>query len=113
MKRALVFCSLIAFSVGARSTPTPIAVELQKAINQVGDSCHQVTQIFHSSTHQRSLIFDVACSGGQTYSVKVNPDGTANVITCRMLMLAAKVSCFVKLDSTARGEIAAQIFSQR
>ena len=70
--------------------------ELQKTINQVGDPCHTVTQVFRSGSHNGSLMFSVACSGGQTYMVKVNKDGTGNVLSCRVLERVGG-RCFEKL----------------
>ena len=70
--------------------------ELQKAINQVGNPCHKVTQVFRSGSHNGSLMFSVACNGGQTYMVKVDQDGTGKVMSCPA-MERIGLRCFVKL----------------
>ena len=60
--------------------------ELQKAINQVGDPCHKVTQVFHNGNDKSGAMhFSVACSGGQNYFVLVKKNGDGNVIGCAFM----------------------------
>ena len=94
MKKVLI-AGLIAVS-GVVFAQTAAERELQKAINQTGEACHKVTQVFHSGNASGSMMFSVACSGGQTYMVKVNKDGTGNVASCRVMERIARVRCFEK-----------------
>jgi hypothetical protein len=94
MKKVLI-AGLFAVS-GIAFAQTGAERELQKAINQVGDPCGKVTQVFHSGNASGSMMFSVACNGGQTYMVKVNKDGTGNVVSCRVLERVGS-RCFVKL----------------
>ena len=93
MKKVLIF-GLFTIST-AVSAQSGAERELQKAINQTGNSCPQVTQVFHSGNSGSSMMFSVACNGGQTYMVKVNKDGTGNVLSCRMLEKIGS-QCFKK-----------------
>jgi hypothetical protein len=95
MKKVLI-AGLFAVSAIA-SAQTGAEREMQKAINQVGEPCHRVTQIFHSGNASGSMMFSVACSGGQTYMVKANRDGTGNVVSCKV-MEKIGLRCFVKLS---------------
>ena len=71
--------------------------ELQKAINQVGRPCHSVTQVFHNGDSNGSMMFSVACSGGHTYMVMANRNGTGNVVSCKaMESLLGRSGCFEK-----------------
>ena len=72
-------------------------LELQRAINQTGGACHKVTQVFHNGNANGSMMFSVACSGGQTYMVKANRDGTGSVVSCKaMERLLGRSGCFEK-----------------
>ncbi len=86
----LIVISNMAFSQTAQEK------ELQKAINQAGEVCHKLTQIFLSAKVEGSLMFSVACSGGQTYMVKAYPNGNAKVIDCKV-MKQIGIQCFTKL----------------
>ncbi len=92
MKKLLILLSLVSSGIVHASAEQ----ELQKAINQVGDPCHKVTQVFRSGSHNGSLMFSVACSGGQTYFIKVDKDGTGKVLSCRVLERLGS-RCFEKL----------------
>jgi hypothetical protein len=76
--------------------------ELQKAINQVGDPCHKVTQVFHNGNDKSGAMhFSVACSGGQNYFVLVNRSGEGKVMGCALMDKIAggrgrPGSCFTK-----------------
>jgi hypothetical protein len=94
MKKIMLGAALVGFS--AMASAGGAERELQKAINQVGYACPSVTQVFLSGKYNGSLMFSVACNGGQTYMVKVNSDGTGNVLPCR-LMEKFGSKCFQKL----------------
>lgn len=94
MKKLLVV-NLFAIS-GIAFAQTGAERELQKAINQTGEPCHKVTQVFHSGNSNGSSMFSVACSGGQTYMVKIDRDGSGKVMSCA-LMERLGLRCFVKL----------------
>ena len=94
MKKVLV-AGLFAVS-GIAFAQSGAERELQKAINQVGESCPQVTQVFRSGSHNGQLMFSVACSGGQTYFVKVDQSGSGKVLPCST-MERIGLRCFVKL----------------
>jgi len=78
--------------------------EMQKAINQVGEPCQKVTQVFHiGKDKESSLHFSVACSGGQNYYVLVKRSGDANVMQCAVMDKMAggrgkPGSCFTKIN---------------
>ena len=98
MKRFLIVALMIIN--GPVFAQTAAERELQKAINQVGEPCQKVTQVFHNGNANKSMMFSVACSGGQTYMVKVNQDGTGNVLSCKtMEKLFGRSDCFVKFRS--------------
>ena len=94
--KKILFVALMAVT-GVSFAQTGAERELQKAINQAGDACHKVTQVFRSGSYKGSLMFSVACSGGQTYFVKVNQDGTGNVMSCKV-MEKLGMRCFEKLS---------------
>ncbi len=76
--------------------------EMQKLINQVGDSCHKVTQVFFmGKDRDGSLHYSVACSGGENYGVLIKKSGEGRVVTCSVLDKLAggrgkPGSCFTK-----------------
>ena len=84
----------------SKAAQTSAERELQKAINQVGDPCDKVTQVFHNGNSNGYMMFSVACSGGQTYMVKANPNGTGSVLSCKaMEKLFGRSGCFEKFKS--------------
>jgi hypothetical protein len=84
MKKTLIVALMMV--AGVASAQTPAEKVLQQAINQVGEPCHKVTQTFLNGSYKDSVMYSVACSGGQTYLVKANlNDGTGNVLPCSVL----------------------------
>jgi hypothetical protein len=75
---------------------------LQQAINQVGDSCQKVTQIFQNGKDKDgNLHMSVACSGGENYYVILSRVGEAKVMRCALIDKLAggrgkAGSCFTK-----------------
>jgi hypothetical protein len=69
--------------------------ELKKAINQVGDTCNRVLGSMVTNETNQSITFSVSCSGGYSYSVKVNRDGSAKVLSCD-IMKKINSPCFIK-----------------
>ena len=95
MKKVLII-GLFAVS-GFAFAQSDAEKELQKAINQVGNPCHKVTQVFHNGNADGAMLLSVACNGGQTYMVKVNRDGTGSVLSCKaMEQLFGRSGCFEK-----------------
>jgi hypothetical protein len=76
--------------------------EMQKAINQVGEPCHKVTQLFFmGKDREGSLLYSVACSGGENYGVLIKQSGEGKVVACSILDKLAggrgkPGSCFTK-----------------
>ncbi len=79
----VILAALLVFSINAFASPE---TEMQKAINQVGEPCAKVTQVFHSGNDTDGSIFvSVACSGGQNYYVHVKKSGEARVVKCAII----------------------------
>jgi hypothetical protein len=78
--------------------------EMQKAINQVGEPCHKVTQVFmNGKDKEGSLHLSVACSGGENYGVLAKKNGDALVLRCAVVDKLAggrgkPGSCFNKFE---------------
>ena len=59
---------------------------LQQAINQVGESCQKVTQIFQNGKDKDgNLHLSVACSGGENYFVMITTKGEGKVMKCAIV----------------------------
>jgi hypothetical protein len=74
---------------------------LQQAINQVGNSCQKVTQIFQNGNKDGNLHMSVACSGGENYFIILSRAGEAKVMSCALIDKLAggrgkAGSCFTK-----------------
>ena len=76
--------------------------ESQKAINQVGEPCHKVTQVFFNTQESDGTFqVSVACSGGENYFLRIKRNGDAQVMKCAIADRIAggrgkKGSCFTK-----------------
>ena len=92
MKKTLIVALMVMSGTAFAQTQ---AKEVQKTINRAGESCHKVTQVFHSGSHNGSAMYSVACSGGQTYLLKINHNGSGSIASCRVLEKVG-VKCFTK-----------------
>ena len=98
MKKILIGLSLLSsnFAFAGREE------SLQQAINQVGDSCQKVTQIFQNGKDKDgNLHMSVACSGGENYFIILSRAGEAKVMRCALMDKLAggrgkPGSCFTK-----------------
>jgi hypothetical protein len=83
MKKVLIVAGLMVASIAHANI---IETTLQKAINQVGDPCNKVTQVFHNGTDKNgSMHISVACSGGQNYFVLAKRNGESKILECAMI----------------------------
>jgi hypothetical protein len=98
--KSTALLSLLASSIAFASPEA----EMQKAINQAGERCLKVTQVFSiGKDKENNLHFSVACNGGENYYVLVKRNGDGNVMPCAMADKMAggrgkPGSCFTKVN---------------
>jgi hypothetical protein len=82
--KAIIFGAMVLSYQTAFSQKAEL--EMQKAINQVGEPCHKVTQVFmNGKDKEGSLHLSVACSGGENYGVLAKKNGDALVLRCAVV----------------------------
>ena len=94
MKKAVLVVAMM--SVASFAQANEAFKVAQQAINQTGNSCHQVTQVFFSGETKEAKMYSVACSGGQTYMISAKRDGSGSVASCNVLEKVG-LKCFRKI----------------
>lgn len=104
MRKRILLIITFLMMVSQHAYAQKAEIEMQKIINQVGEPCHKVTQVFKTGKDKEgSLHMSVACSGGENYGVLVKKNGDAFVLRCAVLDKLAggrgkPGSCFNKIE---------------
>lgn len=83
-------------SSNSASSDAGRAAVFHRAITGVGDTCANVTRVYHQGTDAKdgTDFWNAECSGGERYAITIKSGGEYRILSCGMLEAVARVRCF-------------------